>query len=110
MVHEPKSGALSVLDELAELYWATGDERYLELGSAAVAHHPPLRTMRAQGRALPMHAYSMLTYLGGATKIMHARGDREELRWIEAVWADIAENHLFPTASLTTGEFIPRDR
>jgi len=101
---EDKRGTLSILDELAERYWLTGEQAYLDLGAAASAHYPPMQKMRANGKAQLMHGYSVMTYLGGAARIAHARGDTEELSWIQSVWDDLATNHLFPTASTTIGE------
>ncbi len=106
------NGHLSVLDELVEAYAITGNRKYLEFGAAAVAHYPPFIKMRTEGRVAPMHSYSLMTFLGATVRLHQARGEREELRWLERVWEDIAAHHLFPTASVSTAEHFkepPRD-
>lgn len=105
-------GVLAFLDEMAEVHAITGDARYLDFAAAAIEHYAPMRQLRTTGRALPMHAYNMLTWLGGAVRIAQARGDAEMLGWLASVWDDLAKNSLFPTASLTTEESVkepPRD-
>jgi uncharacterized protein len=97
---------LSILDELAELYATTSDSKYLELGAAAIEHYPPFRTMRESGKVLPMHAYCLMSFLGGAVMIAHAREDTDTIGWLARIWDDIAQNHLFPTASVSTGELF----
>ena len=106
------NGHLSFLDELVAAHAITGDRKYLDFGAAAVAHYSLFKTMREDGVVAPTHAYNLMTFLGGAVQLYQARGEHEELRWVERVWENIATQRLFPTASVTTDESFkdpPRD-
>lgn len=101
-----RHGVLAILDELAELHAITGAAPLLDLAAAAIAHYPPFQAMRASGKAPPMHAYSLLTYLGGAALVAHARGDGATLAWLTATWDELATQHLYPTGSVSTNEHL----
>lgn len=106
------NGHLSFLDELVAAHTITGDRKYLDFGAAAIAHYPPFKAMREDGVVVPTHAYNLMTFLGGAVRLYQARGEREELRWVERIWDYIATQRLFPTASVSTNESFkdpPRD-
>ena len=98
------NGHLSFLDELVAAHDITGDRKYLDFGAAAAAHYSLFKTMREDGAVASTHAYNLMTFLGGAVLLYQARGEREELRWVERVWENIAIQRLFPTASVSTDE------
>lgn len=95
---------MAMLDELVRLYVLTGEQRWLDFAAAASRHHPALRRMRQTRRLGMGHAYAMLTYLGGAALVARATGDGAELDFLEALWREIANTQLFPTASISSGE------
>jgi hypothetical protein len=103
-LYEISTSTLSWLDEMAELYAITKDRKYLDFAASAMEHCALFQQMRGTGRAPNTHAYNLMTYLGGAVRIAQAREDQETLDWLARVWDDIANNHLFPTASMTLGE------
>ena len=95
---------LSWLDEMAELYAITDDEKYLDFAASAMEHHPKFKEMRESGRPSYDHAYNLMTFMGGAVMVADARDDDETLAWLATVWDTIAEHHLFPTGSVSTWE------
>ncbi len=101
------NGTLSFLDELAACYAITSDAELIDFAAAAVRHYPPFAEMRKTGRIVREHAYSLLTYLGGAVETARALGDADTLGWLAAIWEDLAANHLFPAASLSVAEHVP---
>jgi hypothetical protein len=100
------AGSMAVLDQIVTLYFVTGEVRFLDFANDAARCFPPLKQMLASGKALPYHAYSMLTYLGGYVLLAQANKDESQLAAIERVWQEIADNHLFPTGSLSTNECL----
>lgn len=110
---EGRLGTLSVVDELVELYAITGDARYLDCAAQTVDHCPSMQKLLDAGKILPGHAYNMMTYLGAAVRVATARADKVQLNRLQHLWRDIAENHLFPTGSVSTDERLkdaPADR
>lgn len=103
-LYQISTSTLSWLDEMASLYHVTGDRKYLDFAASAMAHNQAFAEMASTGRAPYVHGYNMMTYLGGAVMVAHARNDDEMLHWLTRVWEDIADRHLFPTASSTSGE------
>ena len=92
------AGALVRLGRQAE------DPRFLDFARAALRHYPPVRAMREGGPPPLTHAYVLCAYLGGAVEAAVAAGDADELAWVERVWTDLREQHLYPTGSLGRGE------
>lgn len=104
-----KNGVLAILDQFPQLYWITGEQRWVDFARAVTLHSPKFQEMRRNRRALLEHAYSYLTYLGAAVPIAQATGNRDEILWIEDIWEDIAAHQLFPTASISTNERLLKE-
>lgn len=97
---------VSVLDQLARLYRFTGEQKFLEFATAIVTHYRPLETMRNTHRAPLWHAYNLTSYLGGVVELAIASNCETELIWLEKVWEDITNRHLYPTGSLSFSEHL----
>jgi uncharacterized protein len=95
-----------VLDQLAHLYRFTGERKFLEFANAVVAHYPPLERMRRTYRAPFWHAYNLAGYLGGVVELALASNSKTELIWVEKIWEDITNQHLYPTGSLSFSEHL----
>ena len=95
-----------VLDQLARLYRFTGEQKFLEFASAVVAHYPPIERMRTTFEAPLWHAYNLASYLGGVVELAIASNSKTELIWVEKVWKDITNRHLYPTGSLSFSEHL----
>jgi uncharacterized protein len=95
-----------VLDQLARLYRFTKERKFLEFANAVVAHYPPLEKMRSTYQAPPWHAYNLASYLGGVVELAMASNRKEEISWVEKVWEDITNRHLYPTGSLSFSEHL----
>ena len=104
----PEDGGVSVniIVELVRLSRFTGDRKYLEFALSVVNHFPPIIKMRDTLQAPLMHAYNLTGFLGGVVDEITAQNDREELRWIEKVWEDLVDLHLYPTGSLGYNELL----
>ena len=95
-----------ILDQLARLYRFTGERKFLEFAKAVVAHYPPLKRMRSTYQAPLWHAYNLASYLGGVVELAIASNSQTELMWVEKVWEDITNRHLYPTGSLSFSEHL----
>ena len=95
-----------VIDQFARLYRFTGEQRFLEFANAVVAYYPPFQTMRSTQQAPLWHAYNLVSYLGGVIELALASNCKTELRWIEKVWEDITNRHLYPTGSIGFSEHL----
>jgi DUF1680 family protein len=95
-----------VLDQLSRLYRFTGERKFLEFAAAVIAHYPPLETMRSTSQAPIWHAYNLAGYLGGVVDLAIASHSRTELIWLEKVWEDITNRHLYPTGSIGFSEHL----
>ncbi len=104
----PEDGGVSVniIAELVRLSRFTGDRKYLEFVISVVTHFPPIARMRETSQAPLMHAYNLTGFLGGVVDLIAVQDDREELRWIEKVWENIVDLHLYPTGSLGYNELL----
>jgi DUF1680 family protein len=102
----PYEGAVSVdvVDQLVRLHHFTRDRKFLEFASSVVAHFPPIARMRSTHQAPLIHAYNLTAYLGGVVDLAVADNREEELHWLERVWEDLAQRHVYPTGSLGFGE------
>lgn len=95
-----------VLDQFARLYRFTAERKFLEFADAIVACYPPLETMRRTHRAPNWHAYNLASYLGGVVEFAIAINNRTELVWLEKVWEDMTNRHLYPTGSIGFSEHL----
>jgi DUF1680 family protein len=95
-----------VLDQLARLYPFTGEQKFLEFANAVVAHYPPIERMRTTYKAPLWHAYNLASYLGGVVELAIASNSKTELSWVEKVWEDLTNRHLYPTGSLSFSEHL----
>jgi DUF1680 family protein len=104
----PSEGGVSVdiVDQLVRLYQASGDRRFLDFVTAVLDHFAVVDQMRASHEAVLTHAYMLTSYLGGLVKWTDEAGRRGELEWVERVWEDVKERHLYPTGSLGFREHL----
>jgi DUF1680 family protein len=104
----PSEGGVSVdiVDQLVRLYQASGDRRFLDFVTSVLDHFAVLDQMRASHEAVLTHAYMLTSYLGGLVKWTGESGRQEELGWVERVWEDIRERHVYPTGSLGFREHL----
>lgn len=112
---------VDVVDQIVRLYALTGDGQFLDFVEQVIEHYPPIVKMRESGKlviAIPldggkppykMHAYVILAYLGGLVNYATLTGNRQELDWIESVWEEMVEDHLYPTGSLGFQERLSAD-
>jgi DUF1680 family protein len=106
--HSPSEGGVSVdiIDQLVRLHQFTGDSRVLEFVTSIVTHFPPLAAMRGTHQAILTHAYMLSSYLGGVIEWAGAAERADELPWVERVWENLVERHLYPTGSLGYREHL----
>ena len=100
---------VDIIDQLVRLYDITNNPTYIRFVEDVIEHYPPLRQMRDTRTPVLTHAYVILAYLGGVTEYARVVGDSEEIEWIECVWEDLFENHLYPTGSLGFDERLRKD-
>ncbi len=96
----------SIIDQVVRLYSATGDRRFLEFAASVVEHFPPIVRMRNTHQAPEWHAYNLASILGGVVSLASVDHSDSELHWIEYVWEDIVNRHLYPTGSLGYNELL----
>jgi len=101
-----------VIDQLVRLYRLTHDRTFLDFACSVVDHYPHIETLR-NGRAPLIHVYHLAGFLGGVVELAATGDTRTDLAWVERVWADLAERHLYPTGSLgfheSLREAVPND-
>jgi inosose dehydratase len=104
----PEDGGVSVMivDELVRLYHFTNDPKFLNFAASIVDHFPPVLKMRTTCQAPLVHAYNFLGYLGGVVELLAAENKMDELQWVEKVWEDLVDRHLYPTGSLGYNELL----
>lgn len=112
---------IDVIGQLVRLYEFTGSQGLLNFVGQAIEQYPAIQTMRETGKAVieiggghgetpdKMHAYVLSAYLGGVVEYALAAGQDHELDWIESVWDDLVDNHLYPTGSLGYKERLRLD-
>jgi DUF1680 family protein len=96
----------SITDQVVRLYRCTGDRRFLDFASSIVTHFPPIVRMRESHQAPAWHAYNLAGYLGGVVSLAALDYREAELQWVEKVWEDLVERHLYPTGSIGFNELL----
>lgn len=95
--------ATVLMDPAVELYWATGEDRYLELARLVLRQADAHRELRLLARALEGadaseiatgKAYQLAWNLVGLAKLHRATGDADCLRAVELLWRGIRDHHL----------------
>lgn len=95
--------ATVLLDPAVELYFATGEQQFLDLALTVLGQadaHPPLALLtRALAGADAAEiatgkAYQLAWNLVGLAKLHRASGHADYLRAVESVWRSIRERHL----------------
>jgi hypothetical protein len=99
-------GNASITDQVVRLYSSTGNRSFLEFASSIVTHFPPIARMRNTRQAPPWHAYNLEGYLGGVVSLAAVDHRDAELQWVEKVWEDLVDHHLYPTGSLGYNELL----
>jgi inosose dehydratase len=104
----PEDGGVgvNVIDEFVRLYQLTGESRFIKFASAVVNHFPPVARMRSSQHAPLTHAYNFLGYIGSGVELFTEENNTAELHWIEKVWEDTVDQHLYPTGSLGYNELF----
>lgn len=97
---------VDVIDQFVRLYRATQDRRFLDFAMSVVRHYPPIRKARETGKAPLVHPYVLFAYLGGVVELATENEREEDLAWVERVWEDLVERHLYPTGSLGYNESL----
>ncbi|PWK92443.1 glycoside hydrolase family 127 protein [Fulvimonas soli] len=92
-----------LLDPAVELYFATGEPRYLELARTVLRQADGCPQLALLSRALAGadaaeiatgKAYQLAWNLVGLAKLHRATGEPELLRAVESLWRSIREHHL----------------
>jgi len=106
--HSAEEGGVSMMidDDLVQLFRITGEKKYLKFAASVVTNFAPIARMRYTQSPLLAHAYNMLGYLGGAVELFSLENASNELRWVEKVWEDLVDQHLYPTGSLGYNELL----
>jgi hypothetical protein len=99
---------VDLIDQLVRLYGATGQKQFLNFARDVDANYAAIKTMRESGKAVEVHPYVLLAYLGGVVELGRVQQDPKDLPWVESVWEDIVANHLYPTGSLGLNERLTK--
>jgi DUF1680 family protein len=62
--------------------------------------------MRESHQAPAWHAYNLAGYLGGVVSLAALDHREDELQWVEKVWEDLVDHHLYPTGSIGYNELL----
>lgn len=123
---------VDIIDQLIRLYKHNKKKEILKFVKAISKHYPPIKKMRNSGKVLielpfenndsmtenslqnpknvyMMHAYVLFAYLGGLVELASVERNKDELQWLESVWEDILENHLYPTGGCAFRERLRED-
>ena len=106
--HSPEGGGVSanIVDELVRLYRFSSEQKFLEFALSVMAHFPPVLRMRETLKVPLVHAYTMLSYLGAIVELIAVENSAKKLGWVEKIWEDIVDHHLYPTGSLGYNELL----
>ena len=102
--------SVDVLDQIVRLHCHTQQPKLLELAAYMSDNYPPMRDMRASGKAQLTHAYVLCAYMGGEVLYAQAANRPDELKWIEPVWDELVRQHVFPTFSTGVNERLVADK
>jgi len=102
-----------IIDQFVRLYRFTKQKKYLDFASSVIRHYPYWDPMRNNHIAPLIHVYHLFGFLGGLVELVRLENQDEELHWIESVWDDLVNRHLYPTGSLgyreALRESVPND-
>jgi DUF1680 family protein len=102
-----------IIDQFVRLYGLTAEKKYLNFASSVIDHYPHMEQLCTNNLAPLIHVYHLFGFLGGLVELVILANREEELPWIERVWDDLVDQHLYPTGSLgykeALRESVPND-
>lgn len=95
---------INVMDQLLRLHGHSGEPALMELSAHIAANSLAYNLMRQTHSIFLSHSYVVSGYLGAMTEFAVATGSADDFIWLEAVWQDVVDRHLFHTYGIGEGE------